>query len=108
MAPVHVLSWPKTRRLTDASGDGWRAVLSPGLLTLVRDDGGPGVTFTDTDQLRAFAMQVYAAAIDHDGAVQEAAVKASLERRRARGLGGHRHGPFTDVPEPPLHMEVPA
>jgi hypothetical protein len=105
---VHVLNWPKTRPLTDALGARWRAVVSPGLLTLARDDGGPGLTFTDTDQLRAFAMQVYAAAIDHDGAVQQAAVLASLARRRARGTGGHRHRPVIERPEPPMHMEVPA
>lgn len=105
---MHVLRWPKQRALTDASGARWRAVLSPGLLSLVRDDGGPGLSFTDTDELRAFAMQVYAAAIDHDGATQEAAVKASLERRRLRGLGGNRHQPFTEPAEPPMHMEVPA
>jgi hypothetical protein len=53
-------------------------------------------------------MQVYAAAIDHDGAVQQAAVLASLARRRARGTGGHRHRPVIERPEPPMHMEVSA
>jgi hypothetical protein len=53
-------------------------------------------------------MQVYAAAVDHDGAVQQAAVKASLARRAARGLSGNRHRPVVEIPEPPLHAEVPA
>lgn len=104
----YVLNWPKSRPLTDASGDGWRVVISPGLLTLVRDDGGPGHTFTDPDQLRALGMLAHAAAVERDLDVQEAAAKASMERRRLRALGGLLHRPFVDPPEPPIHMEVPA
>lgn len=103
---MHVLSWPKTRPLTDQFGHAWAAELSPGALTLRQ--GRFTVHFADTDELRAFAMQVYAAAIDHDGAVQQAAVAASLARRRARGFGGNRHRPVQEVPEPPMHVEVPA
>lgn len=105
---MHVLRWPKARQLTDSGGEPWRAVIAPARLLLVSPGSTLALDFTDPDELRAFAMQVYAAAIDHDGAVQQAAVKASLERRRARGLGGNRHRPVVEAPEPPMNLEVPA
>jgi hypothetical protein len=104
---VHVLSWPKTRRLTDHRDFEWEVKVEPGRLTLTFPPCEP-LVFSDPDELRAFAMQVYAAAVDHDGAVQQAAVKASLARRAARGLSGNRHRPVVEIPEPPLHAEVPA
>jgi hypothetical protein len=97
---VHVLNWPKTRRLAELSAE-----VAPGRLVLTAPGGSVVLDCADPDELRAFAMQVYAAALDHDGEVREAAVKASLARRRPGGL---RHRPHTDTPEPPLHMEVPA
>jgi hypothetical protein len=103
MAAMHVLTWPKRRRLGELEAE-----IAPGRLLLAAPSGAVLLDCCDPDELRAFAMQVYAAAIDHDGAVQQAAVMASLERRRRRGLGGNRNQPFTDVPEPPMHMEVPA
>jgi hypothetical protein len=103
-ATVHVLNWPKTRRL----GAYITATISPSRLLLTAADGTVVLDCQDPDELRAFAMQVYAAAIDHDGAVQQAAVKASLDRRHARGLGGLRHRPFVEPPEPPMNVEVPA
>jgi hypothetical protein len=97
---VHVLTWPKTRRLAELSAE-----VSPGRLVLTAPGGVVLLDCTDPDELRAFAMQAYAAALDRDGAVREAAVKASLARRRPGGL---RHRPFVDVPEPPAHMEATA
>jgi hypothetical protein len=105
---MHVLSWPKTRRL----GAYVTATISPGRLLLTAADGSVVADCQDPDELRAFAMQVHAAAIDHDLAVQAAAAKASADRRLARQRRGEptgvRHRPFTDTPEPPMHMEVPA
>jgi hypothetical protein len=108
---VHLLSWPKTRRLTNAAGRSVTFVIEPGRLVLWWDEDHVTV-YTDPDELRAFAMQVYAAAIDRDLEVQAAAVKASADRRQRRALAGHptgvRHRPFTDTPEPPMNVEVPA
>jgi hypothetical protein len=108
---MHLLRWPKTRRLTDHRDFEWEVKVEPGRLTLTFPPCEP-LVFSDVDELRAFAMQVHAAAIDHDLAVQAAAAKASADRRLARQRRGEptgvRHGPFTDAPEPPMHMEVPA
>lgn len=103
---MYVLRWPKVRPLVDDDGAPWQAVMEPGRLTLTSADAV--LTFSDVGELRAFAMQVYAAAIEYDQQVQADAVAASLERRRLRGLGGLRHQPFTEPAEPPMHMEVPA
>jgi hypothetical protein len=100
---MHVLHWPKTRPLGELSAE-----IAPSRLVLTAPGGSVVLDCADPDELRAFAMQVYAAAIDHDGAVQQAAVAASLARRRARGLGGNRHRPVQEIPEPPMHAEVPA
>lgn len=109
---MYVLRWPKRRPLSADADEPysdclWEATVEPGQLTL-ESSGGQRLVFRDTDELRAFAMQVYAAAIEYDQEVQAAAVAASLERRRRRGLGGLRHHPFVEPPEPPIHMEVPA
>lgn len=63
---AHLLTWPKRRTLT-AEGDGVTllSVISPGRLELHHPDGRV-LTFTDPDQLRAFAMQAHAAAVDYD------------------------------------------
>lgn len=105
-----LLNWPKRRPLSaDAEEPDsdclWEAHLSPGLLIL-ESSGGQRLVFSDASELRSFAMQVYAAAIEHDLDVQEAAVKASIERRRLRGLGGNRHRPVHERPEPPAHMSL--
>lgn len=102
---MHLLTWPRTRPLTPAGGGQTAAVISPGRLVLWLDEDHV-LIYEDPEELRAFAMQVYAAALDRDGAVQEAAVKASLARRAARGLPGLRHRPVIERPEPPMHMEV--
>jgi hypothetical protein len=104
---VHLLTWPKTRRLAYLT-----ATVSPGRLLLTAADGSVVLDAQDPDELRSFAMQVHAAAVDRDLEVQAAAAKASADRRLRRQQRGeptgYRHGPFTDVPEPPMHMEVPA
>jgi len=109
---MHLLTWPKKQTLTSALGERWTAVLSPGLLTLTPEGGGPGMTFTDPGELRAFAMQAHAAAVDRDLAVQAAAAKESWTSVRSQNRRGEptglRHRPFTEAPEPPLHAEVPA
>lgn len=104
-----LLTWPKQRTLTDSEGDRWTATITPGGL-LLTCPGVAAIEFADPDELRAFSMQAHAAAIEHDLDVQEAAVKASLERRRLRGLSGNRHRPVAERPEPPAHMslELPA
>jgi hypothetical protein len=110
-AVPHLLTWPRRRTLTTGDGVTVLTVIEPGRLR-IETPGGAVHTCTDVAELRAFAMQVYAAAVDHDQSVQHAAAKASADRKQARALRGHprglRHGPFTDIPEPPAHMEVPA
>lgn len=104
---MHLLTWPKARRLAHLS-----ATVSPGRLLLTAADGSVVLDCQDPDELRSFAMQVHAAAVDRDLAVQAEAAQASAARRlrrQQRGeVVGHRSRPFTDVPEPPMHMEVPA
>jgi hypothetical protein len=57
-------------------------------------------------------MQVHAAAIDRDLEVQAAAAKELADRRLRRKQRGEElgllHRPFTDAPEPPMNLEVPA
>lgn len=105
----HVLSWPKPRALHADTGALWIARIAPGELVLSSADGEV-LRFTDPGELRAFAMQAHAAAIDRDLAAQAAAAKASTDRRLARQRAGQptglRHSPFTDAPEPPAHMEA--
>jgi hypothetical protein len=100
---VHVLTWPKTRRLTDLSAAGRRLPRPPG----AHRGGGFVVSCADPDELRAFAMQVHAAAIDRDLEVQEAAVEGvpGGPPPRPAGCWGTARSP---TPEPPMHMEVPA
>lgn len=104
---MHVLNWPKRRHLGELSAE-----VAPGRLLLTAPDGSVLLDCQDADQLRAFAMQVHAAAIDRDLEVQAAAAKAHADRRLARQRRGEPTGvayrPFTDRPEPPMHMEVPA
>lgn len=105
---MHLLRWPKTRPL----GAYVTATISPGRLLLTAADGSVVLDCQDPDELRSFAMQAYAAAIDRDLAVQADAAKTSADRRLARQRRGEptglRHRPFTEAPEPPAHMEVPA
>lgn len=61
----YVLSWPKRRPLTTEDGVTLLSVLSPGRLELRHPDGRV-LTFTDPAELRAFAMQAHAAAVDYD------------------------------------------
>lgn len=104
---MHVLTWPKNRPLTTLT-----ATISPGRLLLTAPGGTVLLDCQDPEELRAFAMQVYAAALDRDQAIQYEAAAASARRRAARLLAGAppglRHRPFTDPPEPPLSVEVPA
>jgi hypothetical protein len=65
-APL-LLSWPKARPLADDAGTPWTATIEPGRLLLSTEDG-PVLTVTDPGQLRAFAMALYAAVIEHDQA----------------------------------------
>lgn len=62
---AHLLTWPKRRALTTEDGVTLVSVLSPGRLELRHPDGRV-LTFTDPGELRAFAMQAHAAAIDYD------------------------------------------
>ena len=108
---MYLLTWPKRRPLTAADGVTLVAVIEPGRLS-VETPAGELFVVTDADQLRALATQLHAAAIERDQAVQHAAAKASADRRQRRLLAGQPVGDrsrrFTDTPEPPLHMEVPA
>jgi hypothetical protein len=62
---AHLLTWPKRRALTAADGVTLIAFIEPGRLELHHPDGRV-LTFTDPGQLRAFAMQVHVAAVEHD------------------------------------------
>jgi len=62
---AHLLSWPKRRALTTDDGVTLLSVIAPGRLELRHPDGRV-LTFTDPAELRAFAMQVHAAATEHD------------------------------------------
>jgi len=111
-APMRwITRWPKRRVLQAESGEFWMNVIEPGHLVCSNADGRV-LVFSDADQLRSFAMAIYAAAIELDLATQAAAAKESTDRRLRRQHAGHptgvRHRPFTDAPEPPAHMEVPA
>ncbi len=106
---AHLLSWPKRRTLTTDDGITVVAVVAPGHLR-IETPTGAALDCSDVAELRAFAMQVYAAALDHDQAVQHAAAKRSADRRQHRALAGQptgvRHHPFTDPPEPPIHADL--
>jgi hypothetical protein len=80
-----VLRWPKSRTLRDGTGAEWTATLEPGRLDLIGPDGCL-LTVTDPDDLRAFAMQCYAAAIEYDLAreVPPGRGRAHLKRQRRR------------------------
>lgn len=108
---AHLLSWPKRRALTTSDGVTLVAVVEPGRLSVETPDGSL-VVFDDPGELRAFAMQLHAAAIERDQSAQDEAARASARRRQLRHLSGQptgqRHRPFVDPPEPPAHMEVPA
>lgn len=99
------LTWPKRRRLGVVTAD-----LSPGRLLLTAPDGSVLLDCQDPDELRAFAMQVHAAAVERDLDTQAAAAKASADRRLARQRAGQptglRHAPVLERPEPPMHMEL--
>ncbi len=62
---AHLLTWPKRRPLTTADGVTLLAFIEPGRLELHHPDGRV-LTFTDPAELRAFAMQAHAAAVEHD------------------------------------------
>jgi hypothetical protein len=68
-APL-LLSWPKARPLTDAAtGAQWTATIEPGRLLLSAEPHGRVLlTVEDPNTLRAFAMALYAAVIEHDQA----------------------------------------
>lgn len=106
---AHLLSWPKHRKLGELIAE-----LSPGRLVLFDSRAAVVVDCQDPEELRAFALQVYAAAIEYDQERQHAAAKASTDRRQRRLLAGETLGDrsqrFTDPPEPPAHMslEIPA
>lgn len=100
----YLLTWPKRRRLTSSGGVEGVAVIEPGRLVIWLDEDR-AVIYDDPEELRAFAMQVHAAAVERDLSVQEAAVKASIARRAARGGRGNRFRPVIERPEPPAHME---
>lgn len=106
---AHLLTWPKRRPLTTDDGVTIVAVVQPGRLR-IETPSGLVLDCADPDELRAFAMQMYAATLDHDQGVQHAAAKASADRRQRRilagGHAGHRHQPFTDPPEPPIHADL--
>lgn len=110
-----VLTWPKRRRLTGRRdlGDGqtapalWSIEVEPGRLTSWTADGTV-VHFTDRDELRAYAIALYCAAMDLDLETQDTAAKASWARRARQLLPGNRHRPVIERPEPPAHMEVSA
>jgi hypothetical protein len=80
-----VLTWPKTRPLTTIGGSEWTATLEPGRLVLWMDEDHAAV-FADPDELRAFAMQCHAAAVEHDLARQipSGQGRAHLKRQRRR------------------------
>lgn len=101
---AHLLTWPKNRRLSADAYEPdadclYEAEIEPGRLTL-RSSGGVVLVLSDPDELRAFAMQVYVAALDFDQSVQHAAAKASADRRQRRKLAGLptgvRHQPYDD------------
>lgn len=100
-----LLTWPKRRRLGELNAE-----LSPGRLLLTRDDGSVVVDCQNTDELRAFAMMVYVAAIELDLLTQHTAAVESAARRQRRKLAGLpnglRHRPFVEPPEPAAFMEA--
>lgn len=90
-APV-LLSWPKARPLRDAdTGTAWVATIAPGRLLLSSEPHGR-ILVTDPDELRAFAMQVYVAAIDYDltRALPPGQGRAHLKRQRRRAAAPGR------------------
>lgn len=62
---AHLLTWPKRRKLTTVGGRTETAVILPGRLVIWHDEDHATI-YDDADELRAFAMQVYAAAIELD------------------------------------------
>jgi hypothetical protein len=88
---MELLTWPKSRTLRDGTGAEWTATMEPGRLDLFGPDGC-ALTVTDTDDLRAFAMQVYAAAVEYDLArtIPEGKGRAHLKHQRRRAAGGRR------------------
>lgn len=93
-ASALLLTWPKTRPLSDAdTGEEWAATIEPGRLDLDGPDGCL-LTVTDPDALRAFAMQVYAAAVELDQS-------AALSRARGRAAASSRPRARLSVPSEP-------
>lgn len=107
---------PQTRTLTDSAGFRWIVTVDAGRLVLTVADGSADpIVFDRPEELRSLAPQLTRAVTEHDLAVQEAAVKASIARRHARiaagGQRGNRHRPFTDdnvQRAAALDLEVPA
>lgn len=95
-----VLTWPKTRPLRDApTGTRWTAIIEPGRLALHTDpDQACVLSVTDADELRAFALQLYAAAIEYDQAraLPPGRGRAHLKHERRRRVAAGQH-PFGEL-----------
>lgn len=102
---AYMLTWPKRRRLGELE-----ATLSPGRLLLTAPSGAVVLDCQDPDELRAFALQAHAAAVELELSVKADAAKALADRRLARKARGEElgllHRPFVDLPEPALHMDL--
>lgn len=95
------MSLPQTRTLTDVDGFRWSVTVDRGRLVLTRTGSDP-VVFDRPEELRALAPQLVRAVTEHALDEQVAAVKASHARRP---VGGLRHRPFVEPPEPALALD---
>lgn len=80
---AHLLTWPKRRALTTGDGLTLVTVVEPGRLR-IETPSGAVFDCADAAELRAFAMQVYAASIelDHHAQYPPGQGRAHLKRQR--------------------------
>jgi hypothetical protein len=102
------MALPQTRPLTDDRGWRWTVTVDAGRLVLTPPEGEP-LVFANPAELRSLAPQLTRAVAEHTLDAQEAAVRESLARRRARAARGEPTGlrgrPFVEPPEPAMHLD---